>query len=97
MFKHYQIKYTGYSDYSPIFLMNGTAGDFVIRASQLDSDWSKPGSVYCKLTDTDNDLIIDLEGRKIKLNYSEAEILRLALKINAPDVKLYELTKKRVL
>ena len=95
MSKHYELNY-GDNDYNPIYLMNGEKDDFILRASSLDKSWVGPGEVVAKVIDTEDGLIISLGNRTIKLNYFEAEILRLALKLNNPDVKLYEVTKKVV-
>jgi hypothetical protein len=95
MKKHYQINYN-LDDNDPIYLMNGERKDFLLRTSSLDKGWSKPGQVLLSLKDTGNGLIITTEDRSILLNYMEAEMLRLALKINQPEVGLSEVTKKAI-
>lgn len=96
MKKHYEISYNS-PDYNPVFLMNGEKDDFVLRASPLDTGWSKVGEVFCALKDTGNGLILSFKGgRTIELNYCEAEEIRLMLKLNQPNVKLLEITKKAV-
>jgi len=93
MKKHFELDY---GNHRPIFLLNGEKDDFVLRASPLDKEWRTPGEIFCKLEDDGDKLIIDLEGQTLRLNYFEAEVLRLALKINDPVVKLFEITKKAI-
>src|SRR5271165_5897100 len=95
MKKHYELYYRD-PDYKPIYLMNGTKDDFILRASPLDKGWSKPGEPLCELKDTGNGIILTLSKQWIELDYCEAEKVRLALKLNQPDVQLNEITKKRI-
>jgi hypothetical protein len=93
MKKHYELNYKD-PDYNPVYLMNGEKNDFILRASPLDKAWAKPGQVLCALKDTGDGLIVTFKKRSIRLNYSEAEELRLMLKLNQPNVGLLEVTKK---
>lgn len=97
MKKHYELHYKD-PDYKPVFLMNGEKNDFILRASPLDKGWSNPGEVLCALKDTGNGIILTFKNpkRTIELNYCEAEEIRLALKLNQPNVTLSEITKKAV-
>lgn len=96
MKRHYALQYRN-PDYNPIYLVNGEKDDFILRASPLDKGWSRPGEVFCALRDTGNGLILSFKGgRTIELNYCEAEEIRLMLKLNQPNVKLFEITKKAV-
>ena len=96
MKKHLELQYDKYDDYKPIYLVNGDRDDLIIRASPLDKTWRKPGKVFCKLKSTGNGLVVDFEGHIIELNYCEAEILRIALKLYDPYARLYEVTKKEI-
>lgn len=96
MKKHYELHYSN-PDYNPIYLVNGTKEDFIIRASPLDKGWSKPGEVLLKFKDTGNGIVLELDNDKIiELDYCEAERLRLALKLNQPQVQLNEIIKKAI-
>jgi hypothetical protein len=96
MKKHYELDYGKDNSTNPIYLVNGDKKEIVLRASPLDKGWAKPGQVFCTLKDTENGLIFFVNGRAIELDYLEAEMLRLSLKLNNPDVKLLEITKKAV-
>ena len=93
--KHYELNYND-PDYNPVYLINGDKDDFLLRASPFDKSWSKPGEVICALRDTGNGIILTFKNprRTILLNYAEAEEIRLMLKINTPNVQLFEVTKK---
>lgn len=95
MKKHYELCYKD-PDYKPVYLMNGEKNDFILRASPLDKGWSNPGEPLCELKDTGNGLILTLRKQRIELDYCEAEEIRLALKLNQPNVTLSEITKKKV-
>jgi hypothetical protein len=97
MKKHYEIQYKNPAD-NPVYLMNGDKDDFVLRASPLDKAWSRPGEVFLSLKDTGNGLVVTFKNREdsLRLDYCEAEELRLALKINQPEVGLAEITKKAI-
>lgn len=95
MKKDYRLYYE--LDYKPTFRFKGTDHLFSLSASPLDKDWTKPGQVFLTMNDDGNGLNIVLDGKKkLRLTYSEAEILRLALKINNPTVGLSEVTEKRI-
>lgn len=96
MKKHYELRYKN-PGYNPVYLMNGEKDDFILRASPLDKGWSKPGEVFCALKNTGNGLILSFKGgRTIHLDYCEAEEIRLLLKLNQPNVGLFEITKKAI-
>jgi hypothetical protein len=97
MKKHYELQYKD-PGHNPIYLINGEIDDFVLRASPFDKAWSRPGEVFLSLRNTGNGLIVTFKNREesLRLNYCEAEELRLALKINQPEVGVSEIIKKAV-
>lgn len=95
MKKHYELQYKD-PNYKPVYLMNGDRKDFILRASPLDKGCSRPGEPLCELKDTGNGIILTLRKQRIELDYCEAEEVRLALKLNQPNVGLSEITKKAI-
>jgi hypothetical protein len=97
MKKHYELQYKN-PGHNRIYLINGEIDDFVLRASPLDKEWSRPGEVFLSFRNTGNGLVVTFKNREesLRLNYCEAEELRLALKINQPEVGVSEIIKKAV-
>lgn len=96
MNKLLEIEYGGNSSDNPVYEVKGTKKNFTIYAAGCDLKWLNPGEECVIFNDTGDDLILKIYDRTIKLNYLEAELLRLALKLNEPTIKLYEITKRRV-
>lgn len=83
--------------YQPVFRFKGTDHAFTLSASPLDKDWSNTGQIFLSLFDDGNGLHILLDGKhRIDLTYSEAETLRLALKLNNPTTRLAEVIETKV-
>ena len=97
MKKHLEISYAKYPDDKVIYYVEGNKHAFNLGPSSWYKGWSKPGSVFLRLEDDGNGLKVYFHGRDpIKLNYSEAEELRIALKINSPSGILKEIEYKPV-
>lgn len=95
--KDLQIDYGGRSDNKVIYRANGNRRSFCLTGSPLDSQWSRNSEEYLRLTEEDNGLTVQFSdsSKPIKLNYMQAELIRLALKINDPTPQLSEIVVRK--
>lgn len=95
MKKHLKISYKN-SESSSVYTADGTAKRFVLVASSLDSNWSNPGEVFLCLEDDGDKLKLDISGVTLSLNYFQAELIRIALKLNDNSPRLTEIIERPV-
>lgn len=78
-----------------IYNIEGDKELFFISGSPL-GNWTRNDLIYLSLKDDGNGLSITFSnmGREVRLDYHQAELLRLALKINSPEGKLSEVMEK---
>jgi len=95
--KDLKITYGSKIEYDPIYRIKGNKKSFCITGSPLDKCWAKHNVEYLRLTDTGDGLIIQFDdmNNSIKLDYCQAEKLRIALKVNHPEGKLTEIKESR--
>jgi hypothetical protein len=81
---------------SSIYDVHGTKEKFTILTSSLDKGWNEVNVPLLSLQDNGNGIAITFDGEKlIQLDYMQAELLRLALKINSSNVSLKEIEKRK--
>lgn len=96
MKKDFQLDYGG-KDNKSIFSAKGNRRSFCLTGSPLDRHgWTNCNEEFARLTDTGNGIIIQLcdNTAPLELTYFQAEVLRLALKINNPKTELSEIVIK---
>ena len=92
MKKHIQIKY---GKDSWVYCVDGTKHTFSISGSTYDNSWAQYDKSYITLNDDGNGISLNLAGKKIRLNYMEVELIRLALLLNGDTMKLSEIEVKK--
>jgi|SRR5271166_5842390 len=94
--KDLRIKYGEGKDNEAIYRVTGNKRSFCLTGSIL-GNWRRNNEEYLRLTDHDNGLTIQFSDsfEPLELNYMQAELLRLALKINSPEGKLEEIQVRK--
>lgn len=79
---------------NPIYRVNGNKKSFCLTGSPLDKGWSRHNDEYLRLTDHGNGITVQFSdsSEPLELNYMQAELIRLALKINDPRPQVSEIT-----
>lgn len=92
MKKDLQIKYGEGIDNEAIYRCTGNKRSFCLTGSPL-GNWTRNNEEYLRLTDHGNGLTVQFSdsSESLELNYMQAELLRLALKVNSPEAALNEI------
>lgn len=90
MKKHVKLEYLKFCE-NTIYIVEGNKENFTISTSSLDKGWVQEGVEFLRLKDDGNGITVKIDNRKIRLNYHEVELLRLALGTNGGKLNVQEI------
>lgn len=90
----------GYEDQS-MYDVSGDPDDLVLKFSQLQQSWTRPGKTAYALINTGNELVFEEHIpsqnaiKSIKLSYDAAQALRALLKLEDTEVATFEYFERK--
>lgn len=87
-----------YKNDKTTYRVNGSRRSFCLTGSPFDNSWARHDEEYLRLTDSGNGITVQFSDSQepLELNYMQAELIRLALKINdSGKAKISEILVKK--